>query len=218
MKRIVILISGRGSNMLALIKACLSGLCPAKIVGIFSDRQSATGLQVAAIYGFKTELVDFKQAGNLTNFEYELDKQISTLKVDLIILAGFMRVLSSTFVARYEGRMINIHPSLLPSFPGLNTHQRALAEGVKWHGATVHFVTAQLDQGPIIAQAAVPVLVNDTIKTLSERVLKAEHQLLSQTLSWLVKDKVKWVNDANGSFITYSKDISQQHIAFLGTC
>ncbi|WP_051279097.1 phosphoribosylglycinamide formyltransferase [Chitinilyticum aquatile] len=174
MKKIVILISGRGSNMQAIVDAKIPG---AEIAAVISNRPDAAGLAWAAERGIKTIALDHKQFASRDEFDAVLAKKIEGMQPDLIILAGYMRILTDVFVARFEGRMLNIHPSLLPSYPGLHTHQRAIDDGLKIAGCTVHFVTAQLDHGPIVAQAAVPVLDDDTEATLAARVLKQEHQI-----------------------------------------
>ena len=184
MKRIVILISGRGSNMAAVLAAVERGEIAGKVVGILSNRPEAAGLAIAARYGVPTRIVDHKASPNRGDFEYALGAAIDELAPDLVVLAGFMRVLSPEFVARYAGRMLNIHPSLLPMYPGLHTHRAALLDGVKVHGCTVHFVIADVDQGPIVAQAAVPVRDDDDESSLAARVLEAEHRLLIGAVRW----------------------------------
>jgi phosphoribosylglycinamide formyltransferase-1 len=151
-------------------------------------------LQVAQQWGVPTAVVDHTAFATRTDFEHALADQLDRVAPDLIVLAGFMRVLSPDFVARYAGRLINIHPSLLPAFPGLDTHRRALAAGVAVHGATVHRVTAELDHGPILAQAAVPVLASDDAETLAARVLRQEHELYPRVIEWLLDDRVHEVD------------------------
>lgn len=187
MKRIVILISGRGSNMEALLKARL----PAEIVAVISNEPAARGLATAQAQGIATAVVPHRAFAGRAAFDAALAAEIDRHKPDLIVLAGFMRVLTESFVARYAGRMINIHPSLLPSFPGLHTHRRALEAGVRVHGCTVHFVTPGLDSGPIIVQAAVPVLADDTEDSLAARVLAQEHRIYPQAVRWLCAGRVK---------------------------
>lgn len=184
MKKIVILISGRGSNMQALLNANL----PCTIAAVISNRADATGLEVAHARGIATHVVAHRDYANRDVFDAMLAKTIDTYQPDFVVLAGFMRILTATFVARYHGKLINIHPSLLPTYAGMHTHARALQDGVKIHGCTVHFVTPDLDHGPIIIQAAVPVLSNDTEQTLSKRVLYEEHRIYPQAIRWLCND------------------------------
>lgn len=175
MKRIVILISGRGSNMEAILRAASAEKWPAQIVAVISNKSTAAGLATASSAGIAARVVEHVSYPDRAQFDQALSTVIDEYSPDLVILAGFLRILTSAFVAHYHGRMVNIHPSLLPCFPGLNTHQRALEAGVKFHGATVHFVTPELDHGPIIEQAIVPVLDTDTEDTLAARVLEQEH-------------------------------------------
>ena len=189
MKRYVILISGRGSNMEAILAADLPGRCAA-VVG---NRPDAAGLRHAAERGVATAVVDHKQYADRAAFDAALATEIARHVPDLVILAGFMRVLGDDFVRRYEGRLLNIHPSLLPSFPGLKTHEAALAAGVRLHGATVHFVTPSLDCGPIVIQAAVPVLAGDTPELLAARVLTQEHVIYPRAVRWFLDGRVRLV-------------------------
>jgi phosphoribosylglycinamide formyltransferase-1 len=193
MKRIVILISGRGSNMEAMLKAKL----PVDIAAVISNEPTARGLTTAQDQGIATAVVPHRAFADRAAFDAALAAEIDRYQPDLIVLAGFLRVLTEGFVARYSRRMINIHPSLLPSFPGLHTHQRALEAGVRVHGCTVHFVTTGLDSGPIIIQAAVPVLPGDTEDSLAARVLKEEHRIYPQVVRWICADRVKL--DENGT-------------------
>jgi phosphoribosylglycinamide formyltransferase-1 len=186
MKNVVILISGRGSNMLALLDAGL----PARIAAVIADRPQAGGLASAAAKGVATAVVDFRQHAKRADFDAALAAEIDRHAPDLVVLAGFMRVLGEDFVRRYEGRLLNIHPSLLPLFPGLHTHRRALDAGVRIHGCTVHFVTAALDSGPIVIQAAVPVLDHDTEDALAARVLAQEHRIYPQAVRWFVEARL----------------------------
>lgn len=174
MKNIVILISGRGSNMQAIVDAKIAG---ARIAAVISNRPGATGLAWAAERGIATAALDHKAFASREDFDAALAQLIDGHQPDLVVLAGFMRILSAGFTRRYEGRMLNVHPSLLPAFTGLNTHQRALEMGCKVAGCTVHFVTAELDHGPIVAQGVVEVLDGDSADTLAERVLQLEHRL-----------------------------------------
>lgn len=196
LKRIVVLISGRGSNMEAIVQACRAERWHAEVVAVLSNRPEAAGLAWAAAQGIATQAIDHKAFAERAEFDAALATAIDAHAPDVVVQAGFMRILGPAFVARYEGRMLNIHPSLLPLFPGLHTHRRALEAGCKLHGATVHFVTATLDAGPIVAQAAVPVLPGDTEDTLAARVLAQEHKLYPLALRWLLEDKL--AVDAHG--------------------
>ncbi|WP_418315934.1 phosphoribosylglycinamide formyltransferase [Piscinibacter sakaiensis] len=188
MKRIVILISGRGSNMLAIADACRAERWEAEISAVISSRPDAAGLDSAAVRGIPTVVVDHRQHADRTAFDAALAAAIDSFAPDLLVLAGFMRILTTPFVSRYAGRMVNVHPSLLPAFTGLHTHRRAIEAGCKLAGATVHFVTPELDHGPIIAQAVVPVLPGDDEASLAARVLQAEHEMLPRAVRWLVDD------------------------------
>ena len=184
MKGIVILISGRGSNMQAMVEAGLP------VAAVISNRADAAGLQYAAARGIATAVVEHRGYATREAFDAALAQAIDGFSPALVVLAGFMRILTAGFVSRYQGRLINIHPSLLPCFTGLDTHARALAAGVKLHGATVHFVTAELDHGPIVIQAAVPVLPEDDEATLAARVLAAEHRIYPQAARWFLEGKL----------------------------
>jgi phosphoribosylglycinamide formyltransferase-1 len=186
MKKIVILISGRGSNLKALLNAKL----PCKFVAVISNRADALGLDIAKSAGITTAVVAHQNYAERTVFEAELAAEIDRHEPDLIVLTGFMRILTAEFVERYAGKMINIHPSLLPAYTGINTHARALQDGVKIHGCSVHYVTPTLDAGPLIIQAAVPVLYNDTADTLAARVLHEEHRILPQAIRWICREQV----------------------------
>jgi len=192
MKSIVILISGRGSNMQALLEANL----PCRVAAVISNRADALGLAIAKQHGVPTQVVSHRDYPDRESFDTALAAAIDRYQPDLVVLAGFMRILTSKFVARYQGRLINIHPSLLPAYGGLDTHERALNDGVKIHGCTVHFVTSDLDHGPIIIQAAVPVLVDDTPETLAARVLREEHRIYPQAVRWFCNGLLKL--DADG--------------------
>jgi len=194
MKNIVILISGRGSNMEALIAARDAGQLPVTIAAVISNRPDAKGLQTAEKAGIATGVVDHKAFAGREAFDAALAECIYTFAPDLVVLAGFMRILTEGFVTHYSGRLMNIHPSLLPSFPGLHTHQRAIDEGVRIHGCTVHFVTPALDHGPVIIQAAVPVLDGDDEDSLSARILRQEHQIYPQAVRWFAEDKLSLVD------------------------
>lgn len=190
-KRTVVLISGRGTNMAALVEAARDPDYPAEIVAVISNRADAAGLQTAAEAGIATALVDHKDYASKQEFEVALSHAIGGFSADLICLAGFMRLLSPAFTQLWEGRALNIHPSLLPVFRGLHTHARALAEGVRIHGCTVHFLSAETDAGPIIGQAAVPVLPDDTEVSLAARVLAAEHRLYPWSLALIASGKAR---------------------------
>jgi len=191
MKSLVILISGRGSNMQALLEAGL----PAEHIAVISNNPDASGLEIARRYGAETSIVDHRAFPDRQVFDRALAEKVDAHQPKLIALAGFMRILSDRFVQHYQGRLMNIHPSLLPAFPGLDTHARALQEGIKIHGCTVHFVTLQLDHGPIVIQAAIPVLPDDTEKTLAARVLQQEHRIYPQAVRWFMEDRIRL--DAN---------------------
>ena len=186
MKRYVILISGRGSNMVSLLDAGLPGACAA----VISNRPDAAGLALAAARGIATVAVDHRDFAAREDFDAALASEIERHEPDLVLLAGFMRILGDGFVRRFEGRLLNIHPSLLPAFPGIKTHAQALAAGVRVHGCSVHFVTPALDGGPIIAQAAVPVLAGDDEASLGRRVLAEEHLLYPRVARWFLEGRL----------------------------
>jgi len=182
-QRTAILISGRGTNMAALIAAARNPSYPAEIALVISNIPSAKGLEIAEAAGIKTLIVSHKEYSNKSMFEEKILQALNEARIELVCLAGFMRVLSASFLSHFEGRILNIHPSLLPAYRGLDTHKRALADGVKEHGCTVHIVVPELDAGPIIAQVKVPVLESDTEETLSARVLAAENNLYPDALA-----------------------------------
>jgi phosphoribosylglycinamide formyltransferase-1 len=186
MKRIVILISGRGSNMQAILEARL----PLTVAAVISNDAQAGGLATAQQHRIATRIVDHRTHSGRAAFDEALGREIDSFDPDLVVLAGFMRILTAAFVDRYRGRLINIHPSLLPAFTGLHTHRRALEAGVKLHGCTVHFVTPELDHGPIVIQAAVPVHDDDSEDTLSARVLAEEHRIYPQALRWFCEGRL----------------------------
>ena len=191
-RRVAALISGRGSNMAALLAAAAHPDYPAEIALVLSNRADAAGLAHASARGIPTAVVESRVfRGDRAGFEVAMEAEFARRGIEIIALAGFMRVLTEGFVSRWEGRMINIHPSLLPCFPGLDTHARALAAGVRLHGCTVHLVTAGVDEGPILAQAAVPVLQDDTESALAARVLAEEHRLYPAALAWLAAGLVR---------------------------
>jgi phosphoribosylglycinamide formyltransferase-1 len=194
-KRVAILISGRGSNMSALIDAAKDKDYPAEIVLVVSNRPHAQGLARAAETGIETQVVDHTGFGkDREAFDRALHAVLQPRRIDLICLAGFMRLFTPWLVAQWHERMLNIHPALLPAFPGLHTHERALAAGVKIHGATVHLVVPKVDSGPIVAQGAVPVLDGDTPEILAARVLKIEHRLYPLALQLVAQDRVRVEN------------------------
>ena len=191
MTRIVILISGRGSNMEAIVQACAEQGWPAQVVAVLANRPGAAGLRFAAAHGIGTAVVDHKAYADREDFDAALAGAINAFAPDLLLLAGFMRVLGRAFVRRYEGRMLNIHPSLLPAFPGLHTHRRALQAGCKAVGATVHFVTPELDHGPIVMQSVVPVRPGDDEDALAARVLATEHVIYPLAVRWSVEGRLE---------------------------
>lgn len=190
-KRVAILVSGRGSNMAALIDAAAQADFPAEIVAVISNRPQAGALAIAARAGIASAAIDHKAFSSRETFDEALDAELRRHEPDLICMAGFMRLLTPGFIAKWEGRMLNIHPALLPSFKGLDTHARALEAGVRLHGCTVHLVTAEMDAGPIVAQAAVPVLDGDDEDALAARVLKAEHRLYVRALKAFAEGRAR---------------------------
>jgi len=190
MKNIVILISGRGSNMEAVVRAAQAEQWPARIAAVISNRADAQGLVFAAEHGIATAVVANKDYASRDAFDAALQAVVDSFAPDLVVLAGFMRILTPPFVDHYAGRMLNIHPSLLPLFPGMATHRQAIEAGVTEHGATVHFVTAELDHGPAVASAVVPVLPGDTEESLSARVLVQEHLLYPRAIRLFIDDKL----------------------------
>jgi phosphoribosylglycinamide formyltransferase-1 len=199
MKRIAILISGRGSNMKAVLEAGL----PARFC-VISNNPSAPGLEIARQCGVETAIVNHREFADRTAFDAALAGRIHDFAADWVVLAGFMRILTDTFVQRFGGRIVNIHPSLLPAFSGTDTHRRALAEGVKLHGCTVHLVTPELDRGPILAQAAVPILPGDDEAKLAARVLEQEHRLYPAAIRWLLEGKAH----VNGRTVTVDSNLA----------
>ena len=206
MKRIVILISGRGSNMEAIVRQCKDQRWPAQVVAVIANRSEAAGLRFAAEHGIATAVVDHRAFATREAFDAALGETIDAQRPDLVVLAGFMRILGAGFVRRYEGRMLNIHPSLLPAFPGLHTHRRALEAGCKISGATVHFVTPDLDHGPIVLQSVVPVLPGDTEDSLAARVLATEHRIYPQAVSWFVRGQLR----IDGALVRQVEGAAQQ--------
>ncbi len=210
MKSLVILISGRGSNMRALLEARL----PVRVAAVISNNPEAAGLKIAKMYDVETRIVDHRTYPNREAFDMALAKKIDFYRPSLIALAGFMRMLGDGFVNQYEGKIMNIHPSLLPAFPGLGTHEWALEEGVRIHGCTVHFVTPKMDHGPIIIQAAVRVLPDDTNKTLAARVLQQEHRIYPEAVRLFMEGRLKLSgshvevsNIASDNLVLYSPEL-----------
>ena len=191
MKSIVILISGRGSNMHSLLAAVADGSLPVRVAAVLSNRPDALGVKTAAAEGIPTRVIDHTLYPDRESFDAAMAEAIDAFSPDLVVLAGFMRILSNGFVERYAGRMMNIHPSLLPAFAGLHTHRRALEEGVRIHGCTVHFVTPTLDHGPIIVQAAVPVVDGDDETSLAARVLVQEHRIYPRAVRWFAEGRLR---------------------------
>jgi phosphoribosylglycinamide formyltransferase-1 len=200
MKRIVILISGRGSNMQAVAEACSREGWPATVAAVISNRPQAAGLAWAAERGIPTAVVNHQDYASRDAFDAALRQAIDAFEPDLLVLGGFMRILGADFTRHYEGRMLNVHPSLLPAFTGLHTHRRAIEAGCKVAGATVHFVTAELDHGPIVAQAVVPVLAGDDESSLAARVLVQEHKLYPMAVRWFVEGQLV----INGGVVRHS--------------
>ena len=205
MKRIVILISGRGSNMEAIVQRCAEQRWPAQVVAVIANRADAAGLAWAAAQGIDTVMVDHQAHATREAFDAALAAAIDAFAPDLLLLAGFMRVLGAAFVQRYQGRMLNVHPSLLPAFPGLHTHRRALETGCKAVGATVHFVTAELDHGPIVMQSVLAVRAGDDETSLAARVLATEHVIYPQAVRWFVEGKLR----IEGSLVRQADGASQ---------
>jgi phosphoribosylglycinamide formyltransferase-1 len=187
---IVVLISGRGSNLQSIIDAVASGTLPVVIRAVISNRPDAAGLQRATQAGITTEVIDHTLFEDRASFDQALQTCVDRYQPALVILAGFMRILTPGFVTRYQGRLLNIHPSLLPELPGLNTHQRALAAGNREHGASIHFVTEAIDGGPVVLQARIPVQSNDTADTLAARVLEQEHRIFPLAIRWFAEQRL----------------------------
>lgn len=188
--KVVALVSGRGSNLQAILDAIMAGTLAVELAAVISNRPDAMALQRAREAGVPVVVVDHRDYADKSAFEAALTAAIDSHKPELVVLAGFMRILTPDFVQHYRGRMINVHPALLPAFQGLNTHQRALDAGVTRHGASVHFVTPEVDGGPIIIQAAVPVLPDDRAETLADRVLEQEHRILPQAIAWFAAGRL----------------------------
>ncbi|MDR3326479.1 MAG: phosphoribosylglycinamide formyltransferase [Rhodospirillaceae bacterium] len=208
--RVGVLISGRGSNLEALLNACSFSNFPAKIALVISNNATAKGLLLAEKFGIPHLVIDHLAFTERSNFDAKLDSVLQAAKIELVCLAGFMRLLTKNFVLTWKGRLLNIHPSLLPSFKGTNTHRQALDAGVKIHGCTVHFVTPELDSGPIIAQAAIRISCTDNENDIATRVLKIEHQLYPSALLMLATGRVKLDNDR----VIIDNDIATNEILF----
>jgi phosphoribosylglycinamide formyltransferase-1 len=192
---VVVLISGRGSNLRSIISAMEAGTLPVKLRAVISNNESASGLDYAKAHAINTHALNHKTYDDRQTFDQALMKVIDQYQPDLVVLAGFMRLLTENFVNHYLGKLINIHPSLLPAYRGLNTHQRALDDGAAMHGASVHFVTPELDGGPVIAQSRVPVHPNDSAAQLAERVLTTEHILYPTVISWFANNRLKMLSN-----------------------
>lgn len=192
---LAVLISGRGSNLKAIIDAIESGKLDASISAVISNKADAPGLELARQYGLQTFVVDARQYADRDSYDQQLIETIDAAGTELVILAGFMRILGEAFIDHYRGRILNIHPSLLPDFKGLNTHQRAIDAGHKQHGASVHFVNLELDSGAVVLQAVVDILENDTATTLAERVLEQEHVIYPMAIQWFAQGRLTCDND-----------------------
>ncbi|SOC93174.1 formyltetrahydrofolate-dependent phosphoribosylglycinamide formyltransferase [Rhizobium sp. AN5] len=210
--RVVVFISGSGSNMVSLAKACQETDFPAEIACVISDKASAGGLEKAQAFGIPTLVFERKTYASKAEHEGAILAALGEIAPDIICLAGYMRLISGDFIAPYKGRIINIHPSLLPLFPGLHTHQRAIDSGMKISGCTVHFVTEGMDEGPTIAQGAVPVLSDDTAETLAARILTVEHQLYPLALKQLAEGKVRM---EGGKAVSSSSIIKQEYSSLI---
>jgi phosphoribosylglycinamide formyltransferase-1 len=195
MLSIVTLISGRGSNFEAIVKTAQKDHWPVKFAGVIANTSAAKGLEFASSQGIPAFAIEHREHASRESFDAALIEQIDALGADLVVLAGFMRILTPGFIRHFEGRLINIHPALLPAFPGLHTHERALEAGVAEHGATVHFVTEGVDEGPIICQASVPVLPGDDPDSLAARVLAAEHQIYPRAVKWFLDGRLRIVGN-----------------------
>lgn len=193
-KRIIVLVSGNGSNLQAIINACQNNLINGMIVAVISNKPDVYSLMRAKQANIPSHVINHKEFASREAFDHQLQLQIELYQPDLIVLAGYMRILTPHFVQHYSGKMLNIHPSLLPKYPGLNTHRRAMEAGDKEHGTTVHFVTDELDGGPIILQAKVPIFDNDEEQDIVERVLAQEHQIYPLVIKWFCDDRLTMIN------------------------
>ena len=205
MKKIVMLVSGRGSNMVAIAQALAQHSWPAQIVAVIASRADAPAVAAATRMGLPVQVLDARGIPDRSRYDQALLTLVEQQAPDLVVLAGYMRILADEFVDRFAGRLVNIHPSLLPAFPGLHPHRQALQAGVKVHGATVHMVTRELDSGPIIAQAVVPVRADDDEQSLAQRVLQAEHRIYPVAVRWLIEDRLifsgqgAWLDEGSGA-------------------
>ncbi len=212
MLKIAVLISGSGSNLQAIMDAISAGTLPAEIVGVLSNKAEAFGLSRAQAVGIPTATISHKDFDGREAFDAAMVQVVDGWTPDVVVLAGFMRILTPVFVNHYAGRLLNIHPSLLPKYKGLHTHARALEAGDAEHGCSIHFVTAELDGGPVIAQAVVPVLASDNEQSLTERVHKSEHRLYPRVLSWLAQDRLRWQDQQ--VWLDGKPLLSPQHLRF----
>lgn len=194
-KRIAVLISGRGTNLGAIARAAMNPDFPAEIALVLSNRPHVAGLELALEEGIPIKVIDHKEFDDRQSHELAVCEALKSADVELICLAGYMRILEGPMLSAWQGKIVNIHPSLLPSFRGVDTHARALDAGVRWHGCTVHFLSAALDAGPIISQGAVPVLPDDDVETLSSRVLEMEHRIYPKAIELVLLGKVRWSGD-----------------------
>ncbi len=192
---LAVVISGRGSNMVAIAQACASGLIGARVVRVIADRPGAGGIELARQLGLEVSVVPARDYPQRAGFEQALAAAINASGARVVALAGFMKVLSPALVRRYQGAMLNIHPSLLPAYPGLHTHQRVLQAHEQVHGASVHYVTDELDAGPVVLQARVPVLAGDTVASLSARVQRQEHIIYPEVIGWIASGRLQWAGD-----------------------
>ncbi len=211
-RSMVVLISGSGSNLQAIIDATQNGSIPAKISAVICNKASAYGLTRAAEAGIATEVISHKDFDSRENFDQALQAKIDHFSPDLVVLAGFMRILTPEFVRHYSGRMLNIHPSLLPKYRGLNTHQRAIEDGEDEHGVTVHFVTEELDGGPNVLQARVPISSAETAETLAAKILIQEHQIYPRAIKWFLQGRLKMDGNEASLDQTLLSESGEQHI------
>jgi phosphoribosylglycinamide formyltransferase-1 len=206
--RFVVLISGRGSNMQHIVNQAQQGQWPAQFVRVIANERDAPGIAWAQARGIPNTVLEHRSFARREQFDHQLAQVIEQDRPDYVLLAGFMRILSPQFVRKFKNRLVNIHPSLLPAFPGLRTHAQAIAAGVGWHGCTVHFVTDELDHGPIIAQAALAVSADDTAQSLAQRVLQAEHLLYPRVVHWLAQGQVR----VDGAGQVALNGVTERHI------
>ncbi len=209
--KVAILISGRGSNMGALARAAMDPDYPVEIVLVVSNRPNVAGLDLAIEHGLTVRVIDHTEYDTRRAHEAAVNEALEAVGTELVCLAGYMRILEEEFVNSWKGRLINIHPSLLPAFRGVDTHERALEKGVRIHGCSAHFVTAELDGGPIIAQAAVPITPGDTAQTLAERVLDAEHMLYPHVVALIATRKIRWA----GQSVAHAREVGVKDLAFM---